>query len=68
MKNAKLLAGLLMLAASALAACTDADREAMFSGQRAPLVGRCDPQAGYPPPSQRPGCDTAQYGKNGYSK
>ena len=68
MKNACLLAGLLLMSAGALVACTEADRQAMFSGQRAPLLGRCDPQVGYPPPSQRPGCETAQYGRNGYAK
>jgi hypothetical protein len=42
------------------AACTEADREPMFSTQRPPQVGRCDPQPGYPPPEQRPGCESAQ--------
>ena len=41
-------------------ACTEADREPMFSTQRAPLVGRCDPQPGYPPPAVRPGCEYTQ--------
>ncbi|MEJ0069238.1 MAG: hypothetical protein WDO24_11505 [Pseudomonadota bacterium] len=41
-------------------ACTEADRDAMFSSDRAPLVGRCDPQPGYPPPSERPGCEYIQ--------
>ncbi len=67
MTRAVPLAGLL-LAASLLVACSEADREAMFSTQRAPLVGRCDPQAGYPPPAERPGCEARQYGKGGYSK
>jgi hypothetical protein len=38
------------------AACTEADREPIFSTRRAPLVGVCDPQVGYPPPEQRKGC------------
>jgi hypothetical protein len=42
------------------AGCTEADRAPMFSTARAPLVGRCDPQPGYPPPEQRPGCWDAQ--------
>ena len=42
------------------AACTEEDRARMFSSERAPLVGRCDPQPGYPPPSQRPGCEYVQ--------
>ena len=67
MNRAVPLAGLI-LAASVLAACTEADREAMFSSQRAPLVGRCDPQPGYPPPSERPGCEAMQGGKAGRGK
>jgi hypothetical protein len=39
------------------AACTEADREAMFSAKRAPLIAKCDEQPGYPPPHQRPGCE-----------
>ena len=42
------------------AACTEADRAPMFSTGRPPQVGRCDPQPGYPPPEQRPGCEAAQ--------
>ncbi len=49
-----------MLTSSLLVACTEADRDAMFSSDRAPLVGRCDPQPGYPPPSERPGCEYIQ--------
>jgi hypothetical protein len=50
----------LLLAPSALTSCTEADREAMFSSDRAPLVGKCDPQPGYPPPAERPGCEYVQ--------
>ena len=39
------------------AACTEDDRARMLSSQRAPLVGRCDEQPGYPPVSQRRGCE-----------
>lgn len=39
------------------AACTEADRERMFSTKRAPLMRPCDVQPGYPPPDQRPGCE-----------
>jgi len=67
MKSALLLAALLgsgLVAAS----CTEADREAMFSSNRAPLVGKCDPQPGYPPPSERPGCEYVQGGRSGRSQ
>ncbi len=67
MKPALLLAALLgsgLVAAS----CTEADREAMFSTQRAPLVGKCDPQPGYPPPSERPGCEYVQGGRSARSQ
>lgn len=67
MRRAVLLIGLL-LGSSVLWSCTEADREAMFSTERAPLVGRCDPQAGYPPPSQRPGCEYRQGGPGGTIK
>jgi hypothetical protein len=60
MKPALMLAALL-LSGQMLASCTEADRDAMFSTQRAPLVGQCDPQPGYPPPIQRPGCEYLQY-------
>jgi len=43
-----------------LTACTEADRESMFSARKPPVVGRCDPQPGYPPPEQRPGCEYNQ--------
>ena len=46
-----------VLVLGALAACTAADRENMFSSERAPLVGRCDAQPGYPDPSVRKGCE-----------
>jgi hypothetical protein len=59
MKGALVLAALLLCGLVA-ASCSEADREAMFSSDRAPLVGRCDPQPGYPPPSERPGCETMQ--------
>jgi len=59
---------LALLAAGPLAACTEADREDMFSSHRAPLVGRCDPQPGYPPPYQRPGCEYMQGGPGGTMK
>jgi len=55
-----LLCCLLGLGSCLLGACTEADREAMFSTEKAPLVGRCDPQPGYPPPEQRPGCEYMQ--------
>ena len=51
---------LALLAAGFLASCTAADREAMFSTDRAPQVGRCDPQPGYPDPSVRKGCESQQ--------
>ena len=54
------LSAVLLLGSGVLSACTEADRDAMFSSDRAPLVGKCDPQPGYPPPSQRPGCESAQ--------
>ncbi|MBI3517433.1 MAG: hypothetical protein HY060_25660 [Proteobacteria bacterium] len=54
-----------LLAAGGLAACTAADREAMFSTDRAPLIGRCDRQPGYPDPSVRPGCENAKVGRAG---
>ena len=54
------LGALVLLGSGLLTACTEADRDAMFSTDKPPLVGRCDPQAGYPPPSQRPGCEAAQ--------
>jgi hypothetical protein len=47
------------------AACTEADRERMFSTERAPLIGRCDAQPGYPPPEQRPGCEAQQITSRG---
>jgi hypothetical protein len=56
MRHVVLLVGVL-LTTSALEACTPADREAMFSTDRAPLVGRCDEQPGYPDPRERPGCE-----------
>ena len=49
-----------MLTPLALGACSPADREKMLSTDRAPLVGRCDPQPGYPDPSVRKGCETQQ--------
>ncbi len=49
-----------MLTSIVLVSCTEADRAAMFSTDRAPLVGKCDPQPGYPPPSERPGCEYYQ--------
>jgi hypothetical protein len=63
-----LICGLLGLGSTLLGACTEADREAMFSTDRAPLVGKCDPQPGYPPPIQRPGCEYAQYGNGGHNR
>lgn len=39
------------------AACTQADREAMFSARQAPLIRKCDEQPGYPPVHTRPGCE-----------
>jgi hypothetical protein len=39
------------------AACTQADREAMFSARQAPLIRKCDEQPGYPPVHMRPGCE-----------
>jgi hypothetical protein len=57
-----------LLTTIGLEACTDADREAMFSTDRAPLAGRCDPQPGYPPPLERPGCEYLQVGKSGRTK
>jgi hypothetical protein len=62
------LIGIALLAPGGLASCTAGDREAMFSSDRAPLVGRCDPQPGYPPPSERPGCEYRQYGGGGRGK
>ncbi len=63
MKPALALAALLLCGLLATS-CTEADREAMFSSDRAPLVGKCDPQAGYPPPSERPGCEYMQGGRS----
>jgi len=63
MKGALVLAALLLCGLVA-ASCTEADREAMFSTDRAPLVGQCDPQPGYPPPSERPGCEYMQGGRS----
>lgn len=40
-------------------ACTEADREPIFSTRRAPLGHPCDPQPGHPPPHLRPGCEAA---------
>ena len=57
-----LLTAVVLLASGTLNACTEADRDAMFSTNRAPLVGKCDPQPGYPPPSMRPGCENTQGG------
>jgi hypothetical protein len=64
MKPALALAALLLLCGPLVASCTEADREAMFSTDRPPQVGRCDPQPGYPPPSERPGCEAAQGGRS----
>jgi hypothetical protein len=61
-----LLCCLVGLGPCLLAACTEADRETMFSSDRAPLVGRCDPQPGYPPPQERPGCEYVQGGRTGH--
>ena len=60
------LIALALLASPLLGACTQADRDAMFSTDRAPLVGRCDPQPGYPPPIQRPGCEYVQTTRGGH--
>ncbi|HUA52797.1 MAG TPA: hypothetical protein VMB81_11570 [Candidatus Sulfotelmatobacter sp.] len=67
MKRVVLLIGL-VLVPGVLWSCSEADRDAMFSTQRAPLVGACDPQPGYPPPSQRPGCEYIQGGPGGRMK
>ena len=67
MRHVVLLAGVL-LALGGLEACTAADRDAMFSAERAPLAGPCDPQPGYPPPSERPGCQYRQGGGSGRVK
>ncbi len=64
MRNVVLIAGALLVAGG-LACCTEGDREKMFSTERAPLIGRCDPQPGYPPPSERPGCEYKQGGRAG---
>jgi hypothetical protein len=56
------LGALVLLGSGLLTACTEADRDAMFSTDKPPLVGKCDPQPGYPPPSQRPGCENVQGG------
>jgi len=63
MKSALLLAVILL--GAGLAACTEGDRDAMFSTARPPQVGRCDPQPGYPPPSERAGCEYMQGGRSG---
>lgn len=63
MKPALALA-ILVLSGLVMASCTEADREAMFSSDRAPLVGKCDPQPGYPPPNERPGCEYMQGGRS----
>jgi hypothetical protein len=64
MKPALLLAAVLATGLVATS-CSEADRAAMFSTDRAPLVGKCDPQPGYPPPYQRPGCEYVQGGPKG---
>jgi hypothetical protein len=67
MKLKRVLIVVAMLTSSVLAACTEADRDAIFSTRRAPQVGSCDPQPGYPPPSERPGCEAAQGKSHGGS-
>jgi hypothetical protein len=46
-----------LLALGLIASCTEGDRAKIFSAEKPPMVGRCDPQPGYPDPSQRPGCE-----------
>jgi hypothetical protein len=58
--RAVLLLAVTVLVSSPIAGCTEGDRAAMFSTARPPKVGRCDPQPGYPPPDQIPGCEAAQ--------
>lgn len=50
----------LAIGIAAVVGCTPEDRAPFFSTARPPMVGRCDPQPGYPPPEQRPGCENAQ--------
>lgn len=37
-------------------ACTEADRDAMFTTKKT-LIRKCDEQPGFPPVNQRPGCE-----------